>query len=99
MRSRTSLATTVLAVFACAYLCAPALAQDSTWQKDLVSWRAEHTADVLKPDGWLSLTGLEWLEPRDNSLGSAGDNKIHLPAGPPHLPLLPFETETVNLKP
>jgi len=99
MRSRTSLATTVLAVFACAYLSAPALAQDASWQKDLVSWRTEHTADLLKPDGWLSLTGLEWLQHGDNSVGSAGDNKIHLAAGPPHLAVLHLEGETVTLNP
>ncbi len=99
MCSQTSPATTVLAVFACAYLSAPALAQDASWQKDLVSWRTEHTADLLKPDGWLSLTGLEWLQPGDNSVGSAGDNKIHLAAGPPHLAVLHLEGETVTLNP
>jgi uncharacterized protein len=75
-------------------------AQDSAWQKDLASWRTAHTADLLKPDGWLSLTGLEWLQPGDNSIGSAPDNKIHLAAGSPaHLAILHLEGETVTLNP
>src|SRR5262249_5424310 len=54
----------------------------------------------LKPDGWLSLTGLEWLQSGDNSLGSASDNKIHLAAGSPaHLAILHLEAETVTLNP
>jgi len=50
----------------------------NAWQKDLLDWRAKHTAELQKPDGWLSLAGLEWLEPGDNSFGGATDNKIHL---------------------
>jgi len=44
--------------------------------------------------------GLEWLQPGDNSLGSAADNKIHLAAGSPaHLAVLHLEGETVTLNP
>src|ERR1700694_4387821 len=62
-------------------------------------WRAEHKADLLKPDGWLSLAGLEWLQPGDNSVGSAAGDKIHLAAGPAHLAVLHLEGETVTLNP
>jgi uncharacterized protein (DUF1684 family) len=52
----------------------------------------------LKPDGWLSLTGLEWLQAGDNSIGSAADNKIHLAGGgPAHLAILHLEGESVTL--
>ena len=50
----------------------------TAWQKDLLDWRAKHTAELQKPDGWLSLAGLEWLEAGDNPFGGAADNKIHL---------------------
>lgn len=70
------------------------------WQHDLAGWRDQHVADLLKPDGWLSLAGLEWLQPGENSFGSAADNKIHLPAGNPvHLGILKLEGETVTLLP
>jgi uncharacterized protein (DUF1684 family) len=75
-------------------------AQDPAWQRDLATWRTAHTADLLKPDGWLSLTGLEWLQPGDNPIGSATDNKIHLAAGSPaHLAVLHLEGETITLNP
>jgi uncharacterized protein len=73
----------------------PALAQ-----QDLAAWRAQHAADLQKPDGWLSLVGLEWLLPGDNTIGSAVDNTIHLPAsGPAHVGVLHLEGTAVTLIP
>jgi uncharacterized protein len=70
------------------------------WEHELAAWRAQHAADLQKPDSWLALAGLEWLEPGDNSAGSAADNKIHLPAsGPAHAGILHLEGTTVSLRP
>src|SRR5258708_23997285 len=82
-----------------ALLPAPAISQETSWQKDTAAWRAEHKADLYKPDGWLSLVGLEWLQPGDNSVGSAAGNKIHLAAGPAHLAVLRLEGEAITLNP
>lgn len=70
------------------------------WLTEIKAWRVEHAADLQKPDGWLSLAGLEWLEPGDNSFGGASDNKIHL-AGlqTAHLGVLRLEGATVHLAP
>src|SRR6267154_2083292 len=76
-----------------------AVSQESSWQKENSAWRTQHTADLLKPAGWLSLVGLEWLRPGDNSVGSAASNKIHLAAGPAHLAILRLEGTTVTLNP
>jgi len=73
--------------------------QDGAFQKEAAAWRADHAKDLLKPDGWLSLIGLEWLQPGDNTVGSAPDNKIHLPSGPAHLAVLRLEGEIVTLQP
>src|SRR5262249_39184505 len=51
-------------------------AQTSDFAKDELAWRSQHAADLQKPDGWLSLIGLEWLQPGETTLGSAKDNKI-----------------------
>lgn len=76
----------------------PAAPQETSWEKDLAAWRAQYVENLLKPDGWLSLTGLEWLQPGDNSLGSTPDNKIHLAAGSPaHLAILHLDGQTVTL--
>lgn len=77
-----------------------ALAQDPTWQNDIAAWRTQHVVELQKPDGWLALAGLAWLEPGDNTFGSAQDNKIHLPpSAPAHLGILHLQGETVTLNP
>ncbi len=55
----------------------------------LSEWRTQREMEISAPDGWLTLAGLEWLKSGLNSVGSAADNQIHLPAGSPdHLGLL-----------
>jgi len=67
-------------------------------QSDELAWRAAHVAELQKPDGWLSLVGLEWLQPGGTSIGSAADNKIHLPAtAPAHVAVLKLENNAVTL--
>lgn len=72
--------------------------QEDSWRKDLLDWRVKHSAELQKPDGWLSLAGLEWLQVGDNSFGGAADNKIHLAAvKAPHLGVLKLDGQTVRL--
>jgi uncharacterized protein (DUF1684 family) len=51
---------------------------EANWQHDLVAWRTQHAVELQKPDGWLALVGLEWLQPGDNGIGFGPDNEIHL---------------------
>jgi uncharacterized protein (DUF1684 family) len=97
MRSRNIVAKSVPLFLACAIVTLSSFAQDPAWQKKTAVWREEHKADLLKPDGWLALVGLEWLQSGDTSVGSAADNKIHLPSGPAHLAILHLDGETVTL--
>ncbi|MGA2098602.1 MAG: DUF1684 domain-containing protein [Candidatus Acidiferrum sp.] len=83
----------------CASLSATVLSQDADWQQELTVWRKLHVSDLLKPAGWLSLTGLEWLQPGDNSFGGAADNKIRLTSGTPHIGILRLEGNNVQLLP
>jgi uncharacterized protein len=99
MRFRNRSARLTLIAFLLVLLPAPAASQESSWQKENAVWREQHKADLLKPDGWLSLVALEWLQPGDNSVGSAPDNIIHLTSGPAHLAILRLERETVTLNP
>lgn len=99
MRSRSYSFRLTLALFTFVFLCVQAFAQDASWQIETAAWREAHKADLLKPDGWLSLVGLEWLQPGDNSVGSAPDNKIRLSAGPAYLGVLHLEGDSVTLNP
>jgi uncharacterized protein (DUF1684 family) len=64
----------------------PARSDAST---DVVSewraWRAERREELARPDGWLALVGLFWLEPGTHTIGSAADAAYVLPSGPPRL--------------
>jgi len=80
------------------FLAPGSVVQDPAWQTDLAQWRADHAAELQKPDGWLALVGLEWLQPGDNSFGSGPDNKIHLPANAPtHVGVLRVTGNTVSI--
>ena len=78
---------------------AQAFAQNADWLHELSTWRKQHVADLLKPAGWLSLTGLEWLQPGDNPFGAAEDNKIRLTSGTAHIGILRLEGNNVQLLP
>jgi uncharacterized protein len=81
-------------------LAAPVFAQEANWEHELAAWRTQHVNDLLKPAGWLSLTGLEWLQPGDNAFGTASDNKIHLGgSGAGHIGILRLEGNNVKLLP
>jgi uncharacterized protein (DUF1684 family) len=87
-----------IAIFTCLPL-SPA-AQGSFSQHEELAWRTQHATDLQKPDGWLSLVGLEWLEPGETSIGSAQDNKIHLPStAPAHIGILKLGNNAVTLLP
>src|SRR5579871_817427 len=90
-----------LALLFVAVLFAPvAWAQDSAWQKDINEHREKHAANLLKPDGWFSVIGLQWLQPGNTSVGSAPDNKVKLPAShPAHLAVFHLEKNVVTLLP
>src|SRR5262249_4108637 len=56
--------------------------------------------ELQKPDGWLALAGLEWIDSGDTTFGSGSDNKIHLPAGgPDRLGILHLVGTTVSIAP
>jgi uncharacterized protein len=44
----------------------------------VLAWRAERLASLTSDTGWLTLTGLYWLKPGDNSFGRAPNNALTL---------------------
>lgn len=59
------------------------------WKAELVDGRKQH---------WLSLAGLFWLKPGENTFGRANDNAILLPSGPAHAGTLVRDDKTVSVK-
>ncbi len=52
---------------------------DPAYRTAVEAWRAERLERLTAPDGWLTLTGLFWLESGENRFGSAPDGAIVLP--------------------
>jgi len=55
------------------------------YTKEIEAWRAQRVARLTQPDGWLTLIGLHFLKPGENSVGTAPDNTVVLAKGPAHL--------------
>jgi len=67
---------------------------------ELDAWRQERAAALRRPDGWLTLVGLYWLDPGDNRVGSAADARVRLPAAAPaRVGVLERRGETVRFVP
>jgi uncharacterized protein (DUF1684 family) len=43
-----------------------------TWQQGVEQYRAEYEASLKAPDGWLTVTGLVWLQEGDNQVAPFG---------------------------
>jgi uncharacterized protein (DUF1684 family) len=73
---------------------------DQAYRSEIESWRARRDERLRTPDGWLTLVGLFWFEPGDNSFGSASDNDFVFPeTAPAHAGVLTFEDGAVTLTP
>lgn len=52
---------------------------------EIERWHEARIARLTASDGWLSLVGLDWLQPGTNRLGSAADNDVVLARAPAYL--------------
>ncbi len=63
---------------------------------DHVRWQAERIEALQKPDGWLSLVGLFWIDDGSHRVGSGADCEIQLPSGPALLGALDVKGSTAQ---
>lgn len=77
-------------VFAAVLLAAPLLAADSqpkapavdeAFLKDVEAFRQMRNEGLRKPESWLSLVGLFWIQEGDNRFGSGAENRVIFPEG------------------
>ena len=72
----------------------------TTWQSDLLAWRAQRATNLQAPEGWLSLIALGWLKEGDNSFGSADDCRVQIAGhGPAHIAVVRLEKGGLRLLP
>lgn len=67
--------------------------------QDVEAWRAQRLERLQKPDGWLSLVGLHWMESGSHAVGHADDNDIVLATGPAHLGRILFTDRAATFEP
>lgn len=90
MRTRLLPSLTLLVVAAaCAEGPTP---MDPAHLAELEEWRAERVERLRADDGWLTLVGLEWLEPGESTVGAAAGADVKLPDG-----AAPAEVGTIEL--
>ena len=63
----------------------PARIDRTAFEQDVAKWRSARVERLRKPDNWLSLVGLHWVEPGVHQLGMAESNDIQLRTGPAKL--------------
>jgi uncharacterized protein (DUF1684 family) len=69
----------------------------SDYEQKIRAWQDHRNNGLSSPDGWLTLVGLFWLKPGENSIGSAPTNDFVLPKGAPeHVGSLRLSGQTVT---
>ncbi len=77
----------------------PAPLGRAAFEKDVAKWRSERVERLRKPDGWLSLVGLHWVEPGAHQIGMTDSNDIQLRTGPAKLGTLTLKDGNATLTP
>ena len=63
------------------------------YEREVRDWREQRLQRLQRPDGFLSLVGLHWVEPGSTFVGSARDNGTRLSLGPPQIGMLRLERD------
>ena len=71
-------------------------APDAAYIQSFDKWKAELVDDLRT--NWLSLAGLFWLKPGENSFGSDAGNVIVFPKGPAHAGVFELQGTDVTVK-
>ncbi len=48
------------------------------YEEEILAWRKNRLARLTAADGWVTLAGLFWLQPGENSLGSGSENGLRV---------------------
>ena len=74
----------------------PATAPDTAYLQSYDKWKVELVDDLKK--NWLSLAGLFWLKPGENSFGSDPGSAVIFPKGPAHAGVFDLQGTDVTVK-
>jgi uncharacterized protein (DUF1684 family) len=70
-----------------------------TYEEEIQAWRESLDRSLRRPYGWLSLAGLYWLSPGDQSIGSSPKCAVRLPApAPAEIGVVSVQSGVVELR-
>jgi uncharacterized protein (DUF1684 family) len=69
---------------------------DPTYQQSFDKWKAELVDDLKQ--NWLTLAGLFWLKPGENTFGSDKSNAVVFPSGPAYAGSFVLQNDEVTVK-
>jgi uncharacterized protein (DUF1684 family) len=69
---------------------------DPTYQRSFDKWKAELVDDLKQ--NWLTLAGLFWLKPGENTFGSDKSNAVVFPSGPAYAGSFVLQNDEVTVK-
>ncbi len=79
---RARITQSALKACACLLVCLlTSVAAQTSYEKDIQTWRAQQEAQLKSDDGWLTVVGLFWLKEGANRFGTDPSNEIVLPEG------------------
>ena len=74
--------------------------EEESYVRSIEEWRAGRISRLTKPDGWLSLAGLFWLKPGENTVGSERSSAVVLPpSAPAHAGTIVLENGQTRWRP
>lgn len=70
----------------------------ASYEDSIKAWQAHRNDGLRSPTGWLTLVGLFWLNPGDNTIGSGDSNNFVLPkkSAPEHVGTLHLEHDKIT---
>jgi len=80
--SRNSLLGLFVSIWVFAGACnspAPVITDEAAYIESIEAWQQQRLERLKEKDSWLSLAGLYWLEPGENTFGSDSSNQIIFP--------------------
>lgn len=99
MKIQLLVMTIVLMLSACVTTVPEPAVVISEYENNIHDWHQARNDRLNQADGWLTLSGLFWLEPGENSFGGNGDNHLVFPGEnvPEHMGKLLLEGDSVSI--
>ncbi len=73
---------------------------EAKWSEELESWRAGRMQQLIGDRGWATLTGLDWLKPGANPIGSSRGSQVQFESSsaPPSVGVINWDNDRIRFE-